>query len=142
MPHFYRGSQAHVSHRVFEVWDPVWRIYAIQDLDAAWTVRRRKARGSGSASRACSTGAVGTVALVVVQGLLPGRGYECVAAVLVVLATAVQAIADSWRSPVCELWALHRGIPVRLIVSGDPRSFNQICRALQRALEWRRDAEA
>ena len=146
MPHYYRGPRVHVSHRVFETWGPAYRVYAIEDLADAWTVKRRKGRRRGAIRRTCSRGAVGTVVLALVHGLLPSRDDELIAAVLIILASVVAvgvaAVAYSRRRWVYELWGSYRGVPVRLVVSRDLTSFNQICRALQRALEWQRDAES
>ena len=143
MPHYYRGPRIHISHRVFEAWDPVYRVYAIEDLRDAWTVKRRKPVRRGAIRRACSRGGVGAAVVALAHGLFPGREGELVAAVLVVLATGVAVgagvVVSGRKRRIYELWALHKNVPVRLIVSGDPTSFNQVCRALQRALEWHRD---
>ena len=63
------------------------------------------------------------------------RAAVLLTAVLVV-ATLAGAVARRRRNRVhWELSALHRGVPVRLFASTDQREFDQVCRAVQRALE-------
>jgi len=112
------------------------RRYAISDLaSASWRT------GSMQASRVVALKVIG-VEVALVAGVLaavrtPWAGVVG-AADLLLVATAAWASAHRWPNPI-QLWALHRGVPTMLYTSTDSTEFHKVCRALQRAIERRRD---
>ncbi|MDP9797317.1 hypothetical protein J2S43_005829 [Catenuloplanes nepalensis] len=127
------------------------RAYPLDALDRVWH-RRGARRWSGVVNR----GALGILMLGplvaatfgIMIALLLRTSLMTTAAIVaasVVIGLAAVPVADLLLDQVdrsydrgtreLELWALIGGVPVRLLHSTDARRFNQIYRALQRAVE-------
>ncbi|BEL10274.1 hypothetical protein Q0Z83_084650 [Actinoplanes sichuanensis] len=129
---YYRGPDALVSDDRF-VWHPTTTplIFTIPDLRNVGLVQapaRVRPYAPAIAAVAIAMAAAGWI-------LLPDPAVY----VLVFLALAIPGVAMMWREPGrWELHAQYRGTAVVLYSSADPRVFNQVSRALRRAMEDRR----
>jgi hypothetical protein len=129
---YYRGPDALVSDDRF-VWHPTTapQVFAIPDLRNVGLVQapsRVRPYAPAFAVVALAAAAAGWL-------LLPDPTIY----VLAFLGLAVPGVAMMWREPGrWELHAQYRGTAVVLYSSPDPRVFNQVSRALRRAMEDRR----
>jgi hypothetical protein len=106
--------------------------YPIADLtDVVWGV------GSTQNARRLTIRLVAVEALIVTMIMVVVPTVAAVAAALAYLMFAVALIRYAiWRWPTpLELWADYRGEPVKLFASSNHAEFNQVRRALMRALE-------
>jgi Family of unknown function (DUF6232) len=133
MPVFYRGQRALITHQVFET-IIIGRVrYAIDELADVHIVRADPERDLGNR-------VLGLSALVAIFLVVPIVGpVSKVATGLVIVALLIgSALSVRRRAPVhWQLVAAYDGRPVTLFESDDRTEFEQICRALQRALEQR-----
>nr|AEE65506.1 hypothetical protein [uncultured bacterium BAC AB649/1850] len=129
---YYRGPDAVVTSEVF-----VWRTapprtFVIRDLRRVGIVRGVSGEGRPRTTGAAAGSAVLAVALwpTVDTPALAGAVF------LAVAVPAVAAVAYRGRRPRrWELHATYRGFEVQLYASTDSRVFNQVARALRRAME-------
>jgi hypothetical protein len=127
---YYRGPDAVVTSEVF-----VWRtapakVFAIRALRNVGIVRCEAAGGRPHTAHA----AAGSAALAL--AVWPVLDTPALVAV-VILAVAVPGVAATYRRR-RRLWEIHahyRGAEVILYASTDARTFNQVARALRRAIE-------
>jgi hypothetical protein len=129
---YYRGPDAVVTNELF-----VWRtappkLFAIRDLKKVGIVRRDVDRGRPSTTRAAAGPAVLALAVwpIVETPVLIVTAFVAVALPAVAAATYWRLRPRRW-----ELHATHRGAEVLLYASTDSRVFNQVARALRRAME-------
>ncbi|MBW6437654.1 hypothetical protein KZ829_28355 [Actinoplanes hulinensis] len=126
---YYRGPDALVSDDQF-VWHPhsAPQVFAISDLRNVGLVQapsRIRPYAPALAAGALAAAGAGWT-------LLPDPAIY----VLVFLGLAVPGVAMLWREPGrWELHAQYRGTAVVLYSSADARVFNQVSRALRRAME-------
>ena len=127
---YYRGPDAVVTDRLF-----VWRttptkVYAVRDLRNVQLIRSRDGFGRYAAP-------VAGGALVLAAALWTTLGPAAVYALgaLAVATPAGVAIGIRMRPRHWELHGTYRGTRVVLYVSSDGRVFNQVVRALRRAVE-------
>lgn len=129
---YYRGPDALVSDDRF-VWHPTSapQVFAIPDLRNVGLVQApARIRPHAPAAAAIAIAAAAACWL-----LLP----ESTVYVLVFLGLVIPGVAMMWREPGrWELHAQYRGTAVVLYSSPDARVFNQVSRALRRAMEDRR----
>lgn len=144
---FYRGDGVRITHRVFEVWRPVFRSFALWDLTGVRSVERAvDPPALVSSVRHGSTGIAGATAVVAAIGWTEGwqaaESPVVAVALLSLLAVSVAVSGACWRITAVEqeLVAAYRGAPVSLYRSTDTRAFGQVRRALIRALEQLDDA--
>lgn len=144
---FYRGDGVRITHRVFEVWCPVFRSFALWDLTGVRIVERVvDPPALVSSVRRGSAGTAGATAIVAAIGWT--EGWQAVeqpvaaVALLALLAVSVAVSGACWRITAVEqeLVAAYRGAPVSLYRSRDARTFDQVRRALIRAFEQLDDA--
>ncbi|MEV0896602.1 DUF6232 family protein [Actinoplanes sp. NPDC049802] len=126
---YYRGPDALVSDDQF-VWHPqsAPQVFAVSDLRNVGLVQ------APSRIRPYAPALAAGVLAAAVAGwvLLPDPAIY----VLVLLGLAVPGVAMLWREPGrWELHAQYRGTAVVLYSSADARVFNQVSRALRRAME-------
>ena len=130
MTDLYRGPHGWVTHEAIATADTGWHRYAIADLHRVHIVRSRSGTPPGPQVLTTSTLLVALVTIPVV------RWPAVLLTAVLVVATLAGAVARRRRNRVhWELSALHRGVQVRLFASTDQREFDQVCRAVQRALE-------
>jgi hypothetical protein len=129
---YYRGPDALVSDDRF-VWHPTAtpQVFTIPDLRNVGLVQapaRVRPYAPAFAVVAIAAAAAGWI-------LLPDPAVY----VLTFLALAIPGVAALWREPGhWELHAQYHGVAVVLYSSADARVFNQVSRALRRAMEDRR----
>ena len=129
---YYRGPDALVSDDRF-VWHPTTApvVFAVPDLRNVGLVQ------APARVRTFAPVAVAVIVAMAAAGwiLLPDPAIY----VLVFLGLAILGVAVAWREPGrWELHAQYRGTAVVLYSSSNPRIFNQVSRALRRAMEDRR----
>ena len=129
---YYRGPDALVSDDRF-VWHPTTApvVFAVPDLRNVGLVQ------APARVRPFAPVAVAVIVAMAAAGwiLLPDPAIY----VLVFLGLAILGVAMAWREPGrWELHAQYRGTAVVLYSSSNPRIFNQVSRALRRAMEDRR----
>jgi len=129
---YYRGPDAVVTNELF-----VWRtsppkLFAIRDLKKVGIVRRDVDRSRPSTARAAAGPTVLALAVwpIVDTPLLIVTVFMAVAVPAVAAATYWRLRPRRW-----ELHAIYRGAEVLLYASIDARVFNQVARALRRAME-------
>jgi len=130
---YYRGPDALVTdeHFIWKTKTP--RAVAVRELRNIGLARGETTHGLSATTIAVGTA---TIALAVTGWLLfgTGLGYGLIAGALagmtLTLATWQKRHVRSW-----ELRATLRGTPITLFSSLDERSFNQVTRALRRAVE-------
>ena len=131
---YYRGPDAVLTDDHF-MWrtGASTRIFAVRELRDVGLVRGEPA---GSRLGAMIVTAAGLVTLTVASWTLAGPvvGYTAAAAA-VVLASIVVAARGGRSACRWSLQGTYRGVPVILYSSPDPRVFNQVTRALRRAIE-------
>ncbi|GID92245.1 DUF6232 family protein [Amorphoplanes digitatis] len=124
---YYRGPDAAVTEELF-IWQsgPV-RTFVLVDLRDVGRVEQEASR----LGRVIAALLLAVAGGVWVQLALPGRWYAGVGALIAALAILV------WppRTRRWMLRAAYRGDEVTLYSSVDPRVFNQVTRALRRAME-------
>ncbi len=127
---YYRGPDAVVTSEVF-VWRTApARIFAIRALKKVGIVRC-----GADGGRPHTAHAAGSVVLV--MAAWPLLDTPALMAVVVLAVAVPGAAATYWRLRP-RLWELHahyRGAEVILYASTDARTFNQVARALRRAME-------
>jgi hypothetical protein len=128
---YYRGPDAVITDTHF-VWQssPV-RIFAIDDLD---DVRLERTGVAGPSAVEFSLG-LGLLILAVAAALKSGvlAAMPLVAALVVVVLSALRRRGrHAW-----EIRARYRAQDVTIYTSPDPRTFNQVTRALRRTIERR-----
>ena len=133
---YYRGPDAVVTSELF-----VWRttppkIFAIRELSNVGIVRC-PIRDEIDHTRPHSANAIGG-SVVLAVALWPSLNTSTLI-VVVFLAVAVPALPlTAFRRSRLRIWELHatyRGVEVILYASNDVRVFNQVSRALRRAME-------
>jgi hypothetical protein len=131
---YYRGPDALLTDDHFIWRTPTsTRMFAVRELRDVTLVRGEPA---GSSVAALAATAAGLVTLTVASWALAGPVVGYTAAAVAVLIASIVVAAKGSRS--ARRWSLHgtyRGISVVLYSSPDPRVFNQVTRALRRAIE-------
>jgi hypothetical protein len=127
---YYRGPDAVVTSELF-VWRTTpARMFAIRDLRNVGIVRCDAGGGRPHTTHAAGA----SVALAVALWPMPNTPV-LVAVVLAVVLPGVAVAYWRLRPRLWELHATYRGTPVILYASPDARVFNQVSRALRRAME-------
>jgi hypothetical protein len=137
---YYRGPGAVVTDELFILRGTPLKSYAVDDLRNVGVMRSSSAQSSPGAVLAVAAGTVGVVGAGWTL-LAPPTAYAiALLAVLVPLACTVPSMVRrggrAW-----ELHAIYRGSDVVLYSSFDEREFNQVKRALRRAIENARPPE-
>jgi hypothetical protein len=128
----YRGPRALVTLEVIATDDTGWRRLAIADLSRVHIVR------SDPGGRPVLHRALGVSALVLALVTIPIVGIPAVvSAALIAVALIFDMLARPKPRTTWTLVARHAGRPSTLFTSTDQREFDQLCRAVQRALERR-----
>ncbi len=129
----YRGPRGLVTSDVIATVHMGWSRVPVKDLKAIHIVRTRHDD---------SRRFLGVSALLIVLLTVPIVGWPSVVlAVVVLLATAVALAVDRRRDRRIP-WTLvadRRGVRTVLFTSTDQREFDQLCRALRRAVERQHD---
>ncbi len=131
----YRGPHGWVTHDVIATGDTAWRRIPIAELSGVHIVRCRS--GNATSVHRAFAGSTLLMALVIMPvGGWPAAVLAVALAVAAMIAVVARQIRqhDRW-----ELTARHRGAPILLFGSTDQREFDQVCRAVQRALEHHQD---
>jgi Family of unknown function (DUF6232) len=131
---YYRGPTALVTDRVFEVWCPGHRRYLISDLYSVQVIEGGPGSlATGSVGFVCSSSALALTAAFIVH-----TAAAAVACTFVIVTSAAVSGA-CWRlgRRELQLWGTYGGVLVQLYASLDARTFGQVRRALQRAVEAR-----
>jgi Family of unknown function (DUF6232) len=134
---YYRGPSAHITHEMFEVWcTQAHRRYRIRELRNVYVVRTR--RSAVTLRGAAGAGAVVVGAATVWPFLHTPAAWLTATGALVVSMVVGGAC---WRpsSSDWELRATYRNRSVVLFRCRDDRTFGQVKRALQRAVEGATD---
>jgi Family of unknown function (DUF6232) len=137
MTTFYPGPYARVTHKVFEVWHPRHRAFALRDVAYAYVVP-----GTVGAHRdkirVCSAGSSGLAVLILALARFAGNWPTTASAVVLLAASAMifGASLAAGRRP-HELWGIYQGRPTCLFQTTDERVFGQVSRALLRAIQHR-----
>ena len=137
MPVFYRGPRALITYEVIEVPHPQWRRIAIKDLTAVHIVQH------GPEVHVARRRAFGLVALGSIVVTVPAIGQSSPIVALAVMIGSLTYAGACLRSASGVVWSLvaaYRGRTVVLFQSASQREFDQVCRALRRALEQYEDA--
>ena len=127
---YYRGPDAVVTSEVFVWHTSPAKTFAIRELRSVVIVR-----GGGNRNRAYGAQIAGSVAVAVAIWPILDSPALIVAAVIGVAAIPGVAVAAFVRRPRWELRATYRNVAVVLYESRDQRVFNQVSRALRRAME-------
>jgi hypothetical protein len=134
---FYRGPRALITHEAIEVPHLRWRRFAIKDLAAVHIVQH------GPNVNATRRRAFGLAALGSIFVTVPTIGQSSpIVAVAVIIGSLTYAGA-CLRSASGAGWSLvaaHQGQTVLLFQSTSQREFDQVCRALLRALQQHQDS--
>ena len=130
---YYRGPDAHVTdeHVVWRTGTP--RVFAVRELRDVVVVRRlRSDRGPDVAMVVAAVLATLAVMSWVLVGVVVGAAAAVVAVTVAVIAAATRRHRPThyWQ-----LRATYGGVEVALYEATDERVFNQVKRALLRALE-------
>jgi hypothetical protein len=128
---YYRGPDAVVTSEVF-----IWRttppkIFVIRELKRVGIVRRDIDR----ATRIPRPGAGSVVLAVAIWPLVDTPILITTGALAVAVSAVAVAAYRHHRSRLWELHAVYRGTETVLYASTDARVFNQVSRALRRAME-------
>jgi hypothetical protein len=129
----YRGPHGLVTSDIIATVHMGWSRLLVRDLKAIHIVRTRP-----DGSRRL----LGLSALLVVLLTVPLAGWPAVVLAVVVLIATLVDLAVTRRRERRIPWTLvadHSGVRTILFTSTDHREFDQLCRALQRAVERRRD---
>jgi len=130
---FYRGPRALITDEVITVGAAEPRSFALAELSAVFIVRQPRRRVSDTHRTMGVSALVGGVLLVPIIGPV-SRVLAIAALVLMVLyAVFCFRFAPSAHN---ELVATYRGRSAKVFESDSQREFDQVCRGLQRALEW------
>jgi hypothetical protein len=133
----YRGPRGLVTHDVIATTETAWRPVPFATLSAVHIVR------TDPEGRALAPRALGVSALVIAVATIPLVGVSSlVVAVLLAIAVVCDVLAARARRATWDLLAYRAGNPAILFSSTDQREFDQLSRAVQRALERRRDDHA
>ena len=127
---YYRGPDAVVTSEIF-----VWRTspaktFVIRELKNVVIVR-----GDVNRKRAYAAQAAGSVAVAIAIWPILDSPVLIVSVFLAVAIPGVAVAAYRRRAQVWELHATYRNTPTLLYASSDARVFNQVSRALRRAME-------
>lgn len=136
MPVFYRGPRALITSEVIEVPHPQWRRFAIKDLAAVHIVQH------GPDVNVARRRAFGLVALGSIFVTVPAIGQSSPIVAVAVMIGSLTYAGACLRSASGVAWSLvatYRGRTLVLFESSSQREFDQVCRALRRALEQHQD---
>ncbi|GAB3827153.1 hypothetical protein GCM10027610_009950 [Dactylosporangium cerinum] len=139
MPVFYDGHDVRITHRSFQVLEPVRASYAIGELRSVWVVIPGTDHLRVLVRMSCSGGSVAVAALFA-TGSNHAAGWVFAVLSLLVLATLWARPAPAGSPPDYQLVAAWQGTSICLYTTTDPVRFGQVRRALQRALDWTEDA--
>ena len=137
MPVFYRGPRALITHEAIEVPHLRWRRFAIKDLAAVHIVQH------GPDANVTRRRASGLIALGSIFVTVPAIGQSSPIVAVAVMIGSLTYAGACLRSVSGAGWSLvaaYRGQTVVLFQSTSQREFDQVCRALLRALEQHQDA--
>jgi hypothetical protein len=136
MPIFYRGPRATITHKVIEVPRPGRRSFAIEEIDSVQAVC------SGPDAEAGRQRLLGVSALASALVTVPVVSQSsAVLAITVALGSVLYGGSCLRVRPVVhyQLIAGSRGRLFVLLETTDRREFDQVCRGLRRALDFRAD---
>ena len=132
---FYRGPRALITADVITVVQSASRSYFLAEFADLYIVRQQAAPRVGGAR---SLGVSALVSSIVIVPTV-GRESAVMAAVVLVALLIGGFVCLRVGSPAHhELVASYRGRRVVVFSSDDQREFDQVCRAMQRALEQQR----
>ncbi len=128
----YRGPRGLVTHDAITTVHVGWRRLPVRDLQAIHIVRVRPDSGRRL---------MGVSALLIPVLAIPfAAGWPPVIMVAGILAAVVALLVVGGQRDRWDLTADHLGVRTILFTSTDQREFDQLCRALRRALERLTDA--
>jgi hypothetical protein len=129
---YYRGPDVLITHEAFVRRTAPEQVFPIRDLHHVVMIR-----GDLDPARATSAHVAGGAAILVMVGwpLLDNPTAYAAAVLLVAVPGAIGITYGRTRPRAWELRAWHEGREVILFASADLRTFNQVGRALQRAIE-------
>lgn len=132
MLEFYRGSRARITTDYFEVRGLTVRRYALARLNSV-RMARSASHETGERPVLGVSALVGGLLVVPVVGPV-----SRLLAVLMVAGLVLQSLVLLWPRRVrWQLVAVYQGEPVVLFASTNRLEFDQVCRGLQRCLEYR-----
>ncbi len=137
MPVFYRGPRALITHEVIEVPHQQWRRFAIRELAAVHMVQY------GPDVNVTRRRAFGLIALGSIFVTVPAVGQASPILAVILMIGSLTYAGACLRSVSGVSWALvaaYRGRTVVLFESTSQREFDQVSRALMRALEQHHDS--
>jgi hypothetical protein len=133
----YRGPRGLVTHDVIATTETAWRPVPFATLSGVHIVR------TDPDDRALAPRALGVSALVIALATIPIVGVSSlVVALLLAVAVICDVLAGRGHRATWDLVAYRAGSRTVLFTSTDQREFDQLCRAVQRALERRGDDHA
>jgi hypothetical protein len=133
----YRGPRGLVTHDVIATTETAWRPVPFATLSDVHIVR------TDPEDRAMAPRALGVSALVIAVATIPIEGMSAlVVAVLLAVAVVCDVVAARAPRATWDLLAYRADRPAILFSSTDQREFDQLCRAVKRALERRGDDHA
>lgn len=131
---YYRGPDALVTEEHFIWRTGTSRIFPVRELHNVGLVRDDAVDRRGDVALVATAGMIG---FTVTTWMLAGRVIG-LALGFVSLIAATVAVTTRQRRTVWQVRATYRGIDVVVYSSSDARVFNQVTRALRRALEVNR----
>jgi Family of unknown function (DUF6232) len=137
MPVFYRGPRALITHEVIEIPHLEWRRFAIRELVAVHIVQH------GPDVNVTRRRAFGLMALGSIFVTVPAIGHSSPIVAVAVMIGSLTYAGACLRSASGVVWSLvaaYRGQMVVLFESTSQREFDQVCRALVRALQQQQDS--
>jgi hypothetical protein len=133
---YYRGRDVVVTSELFVRRTMPARSFAIREMRNVCI-----ARDAGIGSKTVLAAAAGAFGVAAVGVVLATGSYDVLPVIVIAAAVAATAMLIRRRRPVrWELQADYQGRPVTLYSSTDPTGFNQVSRALRRAIEAGRRA--
>jgi len=126
-----------ITHEVIEVPHPQWRRFAVKDLAAVHIVQH------GPDVNAPRRRTFGLLALGSIFITVPAIGQSSPMVAVIVMIGSLTYAGACLRNASGMAWSLvaaYRGRTLVLFESSSQREFDQVCRALLRALEQHQDA--
>jgi hypothetical protein len=136
MPTYYRGPDALVTEEQFVWRTGTSRIFLVRELHHVGLVREDGVDRRADIALVATAGMIAfTVTTWMLAGWVAGLTLGFVS-----LIAATLAVTTRRRRSVWQVRATYRGVDVVVYASPDARVFNQVARALRRALEVNRSA--
>jgi len=135
---YYRGPDALVTDERFVWHTAAPRIFAVRDLHRVGLVRADVPNPSSGAALLAATGLAAAAAA---GWVVAGSALSAALGAMAIVTFTVAVIARKLRTVhMWQLRASHRGVMTIIYQSTDVRVFNQVARALRRAIEDERPA--